>query len=99
MTRPLILSAALALAACTPATQTRIDAALNTAVTGSQAFCARAAVLGPPVVALVDAATAKAWEVTGKTAAAVAAACAVVNGIPVVPPGDPTAVPAVAVRV
>lgn len=93
------LAAALSLAACTPAAQQQIDTVLNTSVTGAQAFCGRASILGPAVVALIDASTGKAYEVTGRTAASVAAACAIVGGIPVVPPAVPAAVPAVAVKV
>lgn len=88
--RPILLLALLS-TACTPATQQ--------AIAQGQAVCARAAVLGPPIVTLVEAATGKPWLVTGRTAATVAAACALVQGIPVVPPpGDGGVVPGVAVR-
>lgn len=90
-----LLGVCAALVACTPASTQK----LNTAVAAGQSFCAVATAVGPAVVALVNAADDKAVTVTGKTAAAVAAGCALVNGIPVMPPADPAQVPAVAVKV
>lgn len=84
---------AAALSACTPAQRTR-------AVVDGQLFCGVATNAGPLVVALIDAALGGAPViVTGMTARAVAAACAVVNGIPVIPPPDPAAAPVVAALV
>lgn len=87
--------AALLLAGCTPATTQK----LNTAVAAGQLMCATAGVYGPAVVAIVEAASGKPYLVNDRAAATVAATCALVNGIPVVPPADPAQVPAVAVKV
>jgi len=74
---------------CTPATQARV-------VVAGQTFCARATADGPLIVALADA-SGVGVSVIGRTAQVVAANCALVNGIPVVPPPDPAAAPVVAV--
>lgn len=91
VTAALCISALAAwLSACTPAQRSR-------AVVEGQLFCGIATSAGPIVVALIDAALGGAPViVTGMTARAVAAACAVVNGIPVIPPPDPAAAPVVA---
>lgn len=71
-------------------------AALTTAVVDGQLFCAVAGgPTGSIVVALADAAGVP-LVVTNKAAAAVKAACAVINGIPVSPPSNPTTAPKVA---
>jgi predicted ATPase len=68
-----------------------------TAVADGQLYCARATAAGPLVVALADAAGLP-FVVTGRAAADVAAACALVGAIPVVPPANPNAAPVVAVK-
>jgi hypothetical protein len=82
-------SLALLVVACTPAQQQR-------AVVDGQLFCAVATANGPLIVALADAAGAP-IVVTGMTSQAVAAACAIIAAIPVIPPADPAAAPVVAV--
>jgi hypothetical protein len=79
------------LAACSPAQQARI-------VADGTLFCATATTTGPLVVALADASGAPVI-VTGMASAAVAADCALLGGIPVVPPPVPSAAPVVAVKV
>lgn len=88
------IAALLALAACSASQQT---AATNAVATG-QLYCAKATTAGPLVVALADAAGAPV-TVTGKAAATVASACAVIDAIPVEPPPDPAAAPVVAAPV
>jgi hypothetical protein len=68
---------------------------LNKAYQEGQLFCASQG----QVFGIVDAATGGAYSVIGKSAAVVAAACKVLAAIPVVPPAEPTQVPAVAVVV
>jgi hypothetical protein len=77
------------LTACTPAQQARV-------VADGTLFCAKATVDGPLVVALANAAGAP-IVVTGLASDVVAAQCAIVGGIPVVPPANPAAAPVVAV--
>jgi len=72
--------------------------AVNRAVVAGQQFCAVATATAPLVVALADTAGAPV-TVTGKSSAIVAATCALVGGIPVVPPPNPAAAPVVAVPV
>ena len=93
------LSLIAGLAACAPGggLSSSTTTALNTAVADGQLFCSVASQYGPMVVAVVNAANAKAVTVTGQTSQYVATACALIKGIPVVPPGNPATVPAVAV--
>lgn len=88
------LVAALGLAACSASQNSAVDRA----VVAGQAFCAKVTALGPLVIALVDTAGIP-ITVTGKTAATVAAACALANAIPVSPPANPAQAPVVAVKV
>ena len=88
------LALALSLAACTPQQQASVDRV----VVAGQIFCAKATASGPLVVALADAAGAP-IVVTGQAAGTVAAACAVVGGIPTTPPPNPGQAPVVAVKV
>ncbi len=96
--------AALALAGCgaTPAQQTQLIAAGQTLaavaagnnttvasiVTAGGLFCQKATAGAPLVVALANIYGAPV-SVTGMAAGDVAAACALVGGIPVAPPADP----------
>lgn len=82
-------AALLLLSNCTPAQQQR-------AVVEGQLFCAQATATGPLVVALADAAGAPV-VVTGMASSVVAADCALINAIPVMPPPVPAAAPVVAV--
>ena len=77
---------------CSPAQQAQVDRA----VVAGQLFCAKATQSGPLVVALADALGAP-IVVTGRTASAVAAACALIGAIPVTPPIKPADAPVVAV--
>jgi hypothetical protein len=79
----------LALTACGTAGEQRL-------VADGQLFCATATKAGPLVVALADAAGAP-IIVTGLAAAVVQGDCALINGLPVVPPVNPVAAPVVAV--
>lgn len=94
----------LAVVACTPAQEARINTALATPA--GQLYCAvRAAGGSAVVVGLVNAAVAGAAPsaaplaviATGATKAFVDAACARAGGVPVVPPVDPAAAPQVAI--
>lgn len=94
------LLAVLALAACTSTGGLTPSGAvvLNTAVTAGQLFCANSS----GVFAIVNAVDAKAVTVTDKAATVVAATCPLIAGlksVPVVPPANPVAVPAIAVVV
>ena len=75
----------LALAACSN----------PTAVKQGQLFCATATATGPLVVALANVSGVPV-AVTNQAAPDVAAACALINAIPVVPPANAAAVPVVA---
>jgi hypothetical protein len=77
---------------CSPAQQ----AQAQRAVAAGQLFCAKVTQSGPLVVALADALGAPV-VVTGRTATAVADACALIGAIPVTPPSKPADVPIVAV--
>jgi hypothetical protein len=71
---------------------------LNTAAIDGQTFCAIATgKTGTLVVGLVSSIDNKAISVINRSADFVAKACAIVDGIPVVPPAVPSAVPAVAI--
>jgi len=83
--------ALVALAACTAQQASTV----NRIVAEGQLYCAIATANGPLVIALANAAGVPV-TVTGKAAGAVAAACAVIGGIPVVPPPSPAAAPVVA---
>ncbi len=76
---------------------------VNGAITAGQLYCSPAGqVASAGVIAVINAADKSAVTVTDKTAAVVAALCPVVNGVkylPVVPPPNPAAVPAVPVTV
>jgi len=85
------LSAAALLTACT-ASQT---AQTSNAVVAGQLFCAKATATGPLVVALANVAGVPV-SVTNQTSALVAASCALIGAIPVVPPPNPGAAPVVA---
>jgi len=76
-------------------TLAQLATAANTAYQAGQLFCS----LDGAVVAAVDATNGSAFLVTNKSAAEVAAVCKAIypSSIPVVPPANPTAVPAVAV--
>jgi hypothetical protein len=76
---------------CSPAT-------LNNTVAQGQLFCAIATATGPLVIALADQLGAPIL-VTGKLASAVAADCALVNGIPTTPPANPAQAPKVATAI
>jgi hypothetical protein len=91
MTRYIPLFALALLAGCSSATTT-------TAVADGQLFCAEATATGPLVVALANTSGVPV-TVTGKASAEVAAACAVINAIPVMPPANPAAAPMVAAAV
>jgi hypothetical protein len=80
------------LAGCSPAQQAQAERA----VVAGQLFCAKATATGPLVVALADALGAPV-VVTGRTASAVADACAIIGAVPVTPPGKPADAPVVAV--
>ena len=73
-------------------------AAFNTTaanvVKDGQLFCAMETTTGPLTVALANAAGAPV-KVTGQASADVAAACALINAIPVSPPANPAAAPVV----
>lgn len=69
----------------------------NSNVVNGQLFCATATATGPLVVALADEAGVP-FTVTNKASALVSAACALVNGIPVTPPANPTQAPVVAAK-
>ena len=73
-------------------------AAQQTAVAAGQLFCAKATPEGALVVALLDALGVPVI-VTNKAASIVAAACAAIDGIPVVPPASPATAPQVAAPV
>jgi hypothetical protein len=95
MNRILLAGLALAaLSACTPAQ----DVKVNKAVVEGALFCAKATVLGPVVVAALDASGAP-LIVTNRAASTVAAWCAAINAFPVAPPADPANAPRVAVPV
>lgn len=99
----LALGCVLAVSACTATGGLTPSGAqvLNTAVEAGQLFCAAAnGPTGAAVVAVINAADAKAVTVTGKTQAIVAATCPIIAGVksfPVSPPANPAAVPMVAV--
>jgi hypothetical protein len=80
------------LVACSPAQQAQAERV----VVAGQLFCAKATQTGPLVVALADALGAPV-VVTGRTAAAVSDACAIIGAIPVTPPAKPADAPVVAV--
>lgn len=86
------IGAALGVGASSVATAANV---LNTAYQDGQLFCAAEG----SVVAVVDATTGKAYVVTNKSAATVAAVCKLIapGGIPVVPPSQPSQTPAVAI--
>ena len=84
--------ALIMLAGCSPAQQAQADRA----VAAGQLFCAKATATGPLVVALADALGAPV-VVTGRTASAVADACALIGAIPVTPPSNPAGAPVVVV--
>lgn len=90
----LVLAGLAILSACTPAT----DVKVNKAVADGQLFCAKATVLGPVVVAALDASGAP-LTVTGRAASTVAAWCAAINAFPAAPPANPEAAPKVAIPV
>jgi len=94
MKQTLLLACLTALAACSGADQ----ASVERAVVQGQLFCAKAQASGPLVVALADAAGVP-ISVTGRTASAVAAACAAIGAIPVSPPAAPSQAPIVAAPV
>jgi hypothetical protein len=77
---------------CSPAQQAQAERV----VVAGQLFCAKATQTGPLVVALADALGAPV-VVTGRTAAAVSDACAIIGAIPVTPPRNPADAPVVAV--
>jgi hypothetical protein len=77
---------------CSPAQQ----AQAQRAVVAGQLFCAKATQTGPLVVALADALGVPV-VVTGRTASAVADACALIGAIPVTPPSNPAGAPVVVV--
>lgn len=77
---------------CSPAQQAQAERV----VAAGQLFCAKATQSGPLVVALADAIGAP-LVVTGRTASAVADACALIGAIPVTPPSKPADAPVVAV--
>lgn len=77
----------LALASCAPPQ-----------VEKGRLFCAKATASGPLVIALADALGAP-LVVTNQSAATVAGWCALIGGIPVVPPPVPSAAPVVAAPV
>ena len=80
------------LAGCSPAQQAQAERV----VAAGQLFCAKATQSGPLVVALADALGAPV-VVTGRTASAVADACAIIGAFPVSPPPVPASAPVVAV--
>jgi len=84
--------AVIMLAGCSPAQQAQAERV----VVAGQLFCAKATATGPLVVALADALGAPV-VVTGRTAAAVSDACAIIGAIPVTPPAKPADAPVVAV--
>lgn len=110
MNRLTILLTALALAGCgtTPAQQTQLVAAGQTLasvaaannttvaslVTKGGLFCSRATTGAPLVIALANLYGAPV-SVVNQTAVDVAAACALVGGVPVAPPVDAASAPVV----
>jgi len=95
----LILAVAgLSLAACAAPTSAGVQTTEQKAVVAGQLFCAQATATGPLVVALADAAGAPV-VVTGAASATVAAACAAIGAIPVMPPANAPAAPVVAAPV
>lgn len=85
----LLVVSLVGLGACAAGLQAKI-------VADGQLFCAKASADGPLVVALANASGAPVI-VTGMTAEAVAANCAIIAAIPVAPPVNPAAAPVVAV--
>jgi hypothetical protein len=85
----------LALCACTAAQLSSLGTSTGNTVKAGQLFCAEATATGPLVVALANAVGAPV-KVTGQAAADVAAACALINAIPVTPPPNPSQAPVVA---
>lgn len=90
--RPILL-AALLLSACTAAQTDKV----NTAVRTGQLYCGLMTATGPLVIALANTSGVPV-KVTGRSAAEVAAACALVGAIPVIPPPNPAAAPIVATK-
>lgn len=85
-----IFAAAITLAGCTTPQGQQ-------AIVQGQLYCAEATATGPLIVALANASGVPV-TVINKTAAEVAAACALINAIPVVPPPTPAQAPVVAVK-
>lgn len=92
-----LLAAAVSLTGCVTACSTSQVATVNKVVAQGQLFCAVATSAGPIVSALINAADSSAITVTNKASTVVANLCALVNGIPVVPPPSPATAPVVAV--
>jgi hypothetical protein len=86
------LGVCLLIAACT---QSQINQAVNTTVADGQFFCAKAEPGGVTAVVALETALGVPVIVTGMTSASVAAACAVIDGIPVSPPANPASAPVV----
>jgi hypothetical protein len=97
MKKFLLLGTAVFLSGCIVGCTTSQVATANKVVASGQLFCAVATDAGPIVSALINAADSSAITVTGKAASYVANVCAIINGIPVVPPPNPATAPVVAV--
>lgn len=93
MTRLALLAPTIALAGCTAVQTDRI----NATVKAGQLYCAMTTATGPLVVALANTSGVPV-KVTDRSAAEVAAACALIGAIPVVPPPNPAAAPIVAAK-
>jgi hypothetical protein len=89
------LAAAFGVAACSSA---QVTSATQNAVAAGQLFCTMATPTGQVVVALADASGVPV-VVTNMAQAWVAAACAVIGGIPVSPPTNEASVPVEAANV
>jgi hypothetical protein len=95
---PGLATVAIALLGILDGCSTSQTAAFNTTaanvVKDGQLFCAMETTTGPLTVALANTAGAPV-KVTGQASADVAAACALINAIPVSPPANPAAAPVV----
>lgn len=98
MIRALPLLAAVSLAGCSQTATDKTVGTVNSVITTGQLFCGIAGTYGPIVAAIINAADSKAVTVTGQASTWVANVCAIVGGIPVVPPVQPAQAPTIAVK-
>lgn len=85
----------IALSGCSASQMASFSTSSATNVKAGQLYCAEATATGPLVVALANL-NGVPVKVTNQASADVAAACALVNAIPVSPPANPATAPVVA---